>query len=72
MVSLLQYGFVFGIVSLAALFFAPIFARIGRATGPKLLYTTGGFVQGFVGVFFGLLDYVDNTEWFIGLSYLLR
>ena len=70
--NMLQYGFVFGIVSLAAFLFAPIFGRYGTAIGPKLLYNTGGFVQGLSGIAFGLLDYVQDTVAFIGLSYFLR
>ena len=67
-----QYGFVFGIVSLAAFIFSPIFGRYGTAIGPKLLYNTGGFVQGIGGICFGFLDYVQDTGVFIGISYFLR
>ena len=62
----------FGIVSLAAFIFSPIFGHYGERIGPKLLYNVGGLVQGVGGVCFGLLEFVKNTAAFIGLSYLLR
>ena len=40
-----QYGFVFGIVSLAAVIFSPIFAHFGNLIGPKLLYILGAYTQ---------------------------
>lgn len=67
-----QYGFVFGVINLAALIFAPIFSHYGHRIGPKLLYNTGAVVQGLVGFSFGFLVYCNNTFVFIGLSYALR
>ncbi|TRY80723.1 hypothetical protein TCAL_12990 [Tigriopus californicus] len=67
-----QYGLVFGIVSLAAFIFSPIYAHFGAKIGPKLLYNVGGFVQGISGVAFGSLEYINDTWTFIGLSYFLR
>ena len=67
-----QYGFVFGIVHLVAGVTAPIFAHFGNQWGPKLLYNAGAFLQGFAGISFGLLEYVDGTAAFLGLSYFLR
>ncbi|TRY80689.1 hypothetical protein TCAL_09016 [Tigriopus californicus] len=67
-----QYGFVFGIVHLAAFVSAPIFAKYGNRIGPKLLYNVGALVQGCQGIAFGFLTYVDNLGWFLGLSYFLR
>lgn len=68
----LQYGLVFGIVSLAAFIFSPIFAHFGAKIGPKLLYNVGGLVQGLAALAFGSLEYVYDTWTFIGLSYVLR
>ena len=51
---------------------APIFAHFGNQWGPKLLYNAGAFLQGFAGISFGLLEYVDGTAAFLGLSYFLR
>ena len=67
-----QYGFVFGIANLAAFIFAPIFGKFGAQIGPKLLYNVGAFTQGFVGVSFGFLKYVQDAAPFLGLSYFLR
>ena len=67
-----QYGFVFGIIHLAAFISAPIFGRLGPKLGPKLVYNVGGIAQGVVGILFGFLEYVDNVAIFLGLSYLLR
>jgi len=67
-----QYGFVFGITHLAAFITAPIFARYGNVFGPKLLYNVGGVGQGLAGILFGFLDYVNNLNSFLGLSYALR
>ncbi len=62
----------FGIVNLAAFIFCPIFGRLGKRIGPKIVYNVGGFTQGLSGILFGLLVYVDDTDAFIWLSYLLR
>ena len=67
-----QYGFVFGIANLAAFLFAPFFGRYGSKIGPKILYNFGAFTQGFVGITFGFLVYIENAGAFLGLSYLLR
>jgi MFS family permease len=67
-----QYGFVFGILNLAALIFAPIFSQYGYAIGAKLLYNIGAFVQAIVALLFGFLIYCQSTELFLGLSYFLR
>jgi hypothetical protein len=40
--------------------------------GPKYLYNTGAFLQALVGLAFGFLDYLENVNAFLGLSYFLR
>ncbi len=67
-----QYGFVFGIINMAAFITAPFFGRYGSMIGPKLLYNVGAFVQAIVGISFGCLDFVNDTATFLGLSYALR
>lgn len=67
-----QYGFVFGILNLSALIFAPLFGRFGNKIGSTYLYSMGCFSQGVISSLFGLLQYVDSTGVFIGLSYGLR
>jgi MFS family permease len=51
-----QYGFVFGIVSLAGFISSPIFGKYGEKIGPKLVYNIGGFTQGIVGILFGTMS----------------
>jgi hypothetical protein len=63
---------VFGISNLAAFLTAPIFAKFGPMIGPKYLYNTGAFLQALVGLAFGFLDYLENVNAFLGLSYFLR
>lgn len=67
-----QYGFVFGIASLGAFIFAPLFGRFGGKIGPKYLYNLGALIQGIVGLSFGFLVYLQSTAAFLGLSYFLR
>ena len=55
-----QYGFVFGIFSLTAFIFAPLFGRYGGKVGSKVLFTVGAFTQGIVGIVFGFLDFIKN------------
>ncbi len=67
-----KYGFVFGVVSLASFIFSPIFAHYGPVIGPKLVYNIGSFSQGIDTILFGFLEFANNTNWFIWVSYLLR
>ena len=67
-----QYGFVFGVVNLAAFLFAPFFARYGTKIGPRFLVILGAFIQAFSGLSFGFLAYVETSGLFLGLSYFLR
>ena len=67
-----QYGFVFGILNLSALIFAPLFGHYGNQIGSTYLYYMGSFCQGVISILFGLLEYVTTTDTFIGLSYGLR
>ena len=67
-----QYGFVFGIFSLTAFIFAPLFGRYGGKVGSKVLFTVGAFTQGIVGIVFGFLDFIPTATPFLTLSYILR
>ena len=67
-----QYGFVFGILNLTAFIFAPIFGTYGSKIGSRTLFYIGSFSQGFIGLLFGLLQFVNSTWTFIVLSYILR
>ena len=57
---------------MAAVITAPIFGKYGTRIGPKLLYGCGAIVLGVCGFLFGFLEYIDDVNLFIGLSYLLR
>lgn len=67
-----QYGFVFGAFNLAAFITAPIFARFGSRIGPRALYLVGAFGLGASGFSFAFLSFIEDTNLFIGFSYLLR
>ena len=67
-----QYGFVFGMSSLAAFIFSPIFGTYGNKLGPRTVFYLGAFAQGTCGIAFGFLQYVNSTWAFITLSYLIR
>ena len=67
-----QYGLVFGMPNLAAFLTAPIFGKFGTNIGPKWLFNFGAFTQGFVGLTFGFLIYLETLGPFLGLSYFLR
>ena len=65
-------GFVFGVYSLAAFIFSPIFGKYGVKISPKYIYITGGLTQAVCTLAFGALHYIDNVRLFLGLSYLIR
>ena len=67
-----QYGFVFGIMNLAAFISSAIFGAYGEKIGAKLLYNLSSFLEATCGIAFAFLEYVPNTAAFLGLSYLLR
>ena len=67
-----QYGFVFGIYSLAAFISSPFFGKFGHKIGPKIVYNVGAFLQALCGILFGFLTYITNVNVFLGLAYVLR
>ncbi len=63
----------FGISHLAAMLTAPFFAANTTKLGAKTVLIVGSFLQClFGGILFALLDEVNGTAAFLGLSYLLR
>ena len=63
----------FGIANLAAFLSAPVCGVYGTTIGTKVLYNWGAFLAPLCGgLAFAILDYVENTATFLGLSYLLR
>ena len=69
---LFQYGFVFGIAPLAAFVASPLCGIYGESIGVKILYNFGTYAQGISTGLMGFLEFVDNTNAFLGLSYALR
>ena len=67
-----QYGFVFGIAPLAAFIASPLCGIYGEKIGIKVLYNFGAFTQGISTGSMGFLEFVDNKDAFLGLSYALR
>ena len=68
----MQYGFVFGIMPLAAFFAAPVFGRYGEVFGAKNAYNFGSLVQAIVTISLGSLVYIENMYAFLAISYTLR
>ena len=68
----LQYGFVFGVISLTGFIFCPFFGHFGELIGPKSVIVLGGIAQGISCILFGHLTNIENVTLFIMLSYLLR
>ena len=68
----MQYGFVFGIMPLAAFFAAPLFGRYGEVFGAKNTYNFGALVQAIITISLGSLVYIENMYAFLAISYTLR
>ena len=67
-----KYGFVFGITNLMAFICSPIFGTYGERIGIRILFHISAFIQGIIGISFGLLDFVKDAKVFLMLSYLFR
>ena len=51
-----QYGFVFGMLSLTAFIFSPIFGTYGNKLGSRTVFYLGALAQGTCGIAFGFLQ----------------
>lgn len=67
-----QYGLVFGIFELTVFIVSPIYGKYINKIGPKLMFNLGIFTTATTCIMFGFLDRVDDTNAFIGLSFLIR
>ena len=67
-----QYGLVFGISNLAGFIAGPFFGKFGKYFGVHWMLKIGSLIQGIAGALFGFLAYINNTNVFLSLSYLLR
>ena len=67
-----QFGAVFGIIHLSLFIFGPIVGKYLSVFGVRVIYPAGFLVDGASFIFFGLLQWVDNTTMFLVLSYVIR
>ena len=67
-----QYGFVFGIYHLSLFGFSPIFGKYGPKIGVEYLYIGGLVLLGVITTSFAFLEYFQDPNVFIGISYVLR
>ena len=69
---LFQSGFVFGIVHLSGFISASLMSIFGEKFSVRTLSFLGAFLQGLSVLGFGMLEFVENVDLFLSLSYLLR
>ena len=67
-----QYGFVFGIASLAQFISSPLFGEYGSKINPGFLYNPSSFIMTGCTLTFGCLSYVENLKIVLGLAYIIR
>ncbi|XP_046442778.1 MFS-type transporter SLC18B1-like [Daphnia pulex] len=67
-----QYGFVFGCYELTVFLTSPLFGKYLAKLIPKFMLNGGLVVTGVCSILFGVLDKIDDTTAFIGLSFAVR
>ena len=67
-----QYGLVFGIFELVVFLVSPLYGQYINQIGPKFMFNAGIFTTGSTCILFGLLDKIDDSATFIGLSFGIR
>ncbi|XP_057364679.1 MFS-type transporter SLC18B1-like [Daphnia carinata] len=67
-----QYGFVFGCYELTVFLTSPLFGKYLAKLIPKFMLNGGLVVTGVCSILFGILDKVNDTTAFIGLSFAVR
>lgn len=67
-----QYGLTFGIAHLANFLGAPFFSNIADCLGLKNLFMIASLTQGFAGITFGCLSFINDKILFLTGSYLMR
>lgn len=67
-----QYGLVFGIFELTVFLVSPIYGKFLNRWGAKLINNVGIVTVSIMCILFGLLDRVEDTSTFIGLSFAIR
>ena len=67
-----QYGLVFGIFQLAVFVISPIYGQYISQIGPKFMFNAGIYTTGSTCILFGFLNYINEAEKFITMSFLVR
>ena len=72
LLNIFQSGFVFGIVHLSGFISASLMSIFGERFSIRTMSFLGTFFQGLTVLGFGMLEFVENVDLFLSLSYLLR
>ena len=67
-----QAGFAFSCCYLSAFFTCIGLIFAGGKLNAQNLAVSSSFCQGLTGIFFGMLEFIAETELFLALSYVLR
>jgi len=67
-----EYGLVFGVFELVVFITSPLVGPRIPKLGAPTAFTAGLLTTGSCCVLFGLLDYIQEHDWFIGLSFAVR
>lgn len=67
-----EYGLVFGIFELTVFIVSPLIGKNLSRCGAKRVFNIGILTTGTCSILFGCLDKVENCNWFIGLSFVIR
>ena len=67
-----EYGLVFGVFELTVFLVSPFLGKHLNRWGAKRLFNVGIFTTGTCSILFGLLDKIEDGNWFIVLSFVVR
>ena len=67
-----QVGFVFGLVHISGFISASVISIVGDRFSFRKMSFFGAFGQGIAVMAFGMLDFTEEADIFVTLSYLLR
>lgn len=71
-VTVSQAGLVFGSVNFIQILFIPVFGKYLNKLRAHRLFLGGVFVCGAANIVFGFLQWVDDTQTFLALSFIIR
>ncbi|CAL4156364.1 unnamed protein product, partial [Meganyctiphanes norvegica] len=66
------YGFIFGIYMLVMCLASPFFGKFITKIGLKTMYNVGTFTSALACISFAFISYINNTNIFIGISFMIR